>query len=682
MRVSNLLRRDSGWVRLFFHAQHSENTALLVLAVGVGLTTAIGVWLFRQGIDFFHRIFVEQLADAVLGQFLGGAAIIVALALAGVIVGWLMNRFIGDERHHGVAGIMEAEALAGGRLRYTRMPFKALASALSLGAGASVGPEDPSVQIGANLGSFFGQKLHLSSERVRVLVAAGGGAAIAAAFRAPIAGVFFAVEVILNGELATRSFGVVVLACVVSSVFTQAVETSGAEFGALNYTLGSLVEMPLFALLGLVAAPVCVLFIRAVYWQHDLWHHYAGRLPRPARTALAGVLVAIVGIFLPQILGTGRETMSAVLSGEAQYAVWLLLIIAGAKLLMTTISMAGGFVGGIFAPALVVGTMLGAAFGEIVNGVFSGGAISDSQAYAIAGMAALMAGVVRAPITAIMLVFELTNDYRLILPIMLASVTCVFVAELFERDGVYAFGLARKGIRLKQERDIDLMQALTVRDAMITPAPVIRCDQSLVELRDGLRSFHAHGLIVVDQANKVVGIATLSDLQKAYESGISQGSVDDICAREVITTEPDEPLWTAVRNMGQRGIERLPVVDPVTGEPVGVLTRDGIMSAYNKAISRKIEEQHAEEQVRLHTLTGAHVVDYLIRPGADVIGKKLKDVTWPPESSVAAIRRGERLIVPHGSTELCLWDTLTVVTDPRSERDLAALTGQPRRDRA
>jgi CIC family chloride channel protein len=288
-----------------------------------------------------------------------------------------------------------------------------------------------------------------------------------------------------------------------------------------------------------------------------------------------------------------------------------------------------------------------------------------------------MAGVVRAPITAIMLVFELTNDYRLILPIMLASVTCVFVAELFEPDGVYALGLARKGIRLKQERDIDLMQALTVRDAMVTPAPVIRSDQSLEELRNGLRTFHAHGLIVVDQQNKVVGIATLSDLQKAYEAGIVEGKVGDMCAQDVITTEPDEPLWTAVRNMGQRGIERLPVVDPVTSEPVGVLTRDGIMSAYNKAISRKIEEQHTEEQVRLHTMTGAHVVDYLIRPGAEVIGKKLKDVDWPPESSVAAVRRGERLIVPHGTTELRLWDTLTVVTDPRSERDLAKLTGQP-----
>jgi CIC family chloride channel protein len=290
-------------------------------------------------------------------------------------------------------------------------------------------------------------------------------------------------------------------------------------------------------------------------------------------------------------------------------------------------------------------------------------------------MAAVMAGVVRAPITAIMLVFELTNDYRLILPIMLGSVACIFVAEQFERDGVYALGLARKGIRLKQARDIDLMQALTVRDAMIAPAPVIRSDQPLADLRDGLRNQRAHGLVVVDETNKVIGIATLSDLRRGYDEGSS--TVEQVAVKDVITAEPDQPLWTAVRNMGQRGIERLPVVDPVTGEAVGVLTRNSIMRAYNQAITRKIEEQHTEEQVRLHALTGAHIVNYLIRPGSELIAQQIKDVRWPPESSVAAIRRGERLIVPHGTTVLRLWDTLTVVTDPDSEAELAKLTGQP-----
>ncbi len=633
MSIGHLVKRDAAWIGLFFRAHRSENTALLVLAVGVGIASGIGVWLYRKGIDLFQAIFVDQLADLTFAPFLGAAALILTLALAGLIVGWMMHRFIGEERHHGVAGIMESVALGGGRLRYTRMPIKALASALSLGAGASVGPEDPSVQIGANVGSFFGQKLHLSDDRVRVLVAAGGGAAIAAVFRAPIAGVFFALEVILNGEFSTSSFGVVVLACVVSSVITELIDVGGPEFGALNYTLGTIWEMPIYVLLGLLLGPLCVLFIRAIYWQHDLWHRYAARIPRPLRTALAGALVAVVGIFLPQILSTGRESMIYVLSSpNVQYGIVLLLALGLMKILMTSVSLAGGFVGGIFAPALFVGSMLGSAFGKLIDALVPVGGVSDPRAYGIAGMAAVMAGVVRAPITAIILVFEVTNDYRLILPIMLSAVVCVFVADLFEPNGVYAYGLAQKGIHLKQGRDIDLMQSLTVHDAMVAPPPTIGSDQTLVDLRDELRNRRAHGLIVVDHENQVVGIATLSDLQRGYESGVTTGKVEDVMVRDVITTEPDAPLWTAIRNMGQRRIERLPVIDPMSKHPVGVVTRDSIMRAYNDAITRKIEEQHTEEQVRLHALTGAHVVDYLIRPGAPIIGKKLKDVTWPPKA--------------------------------------------------
>lgn len=658
----------------------SENSLLFGLAIAVGIASAAGVWLFRKGIDLFQLIFQEWLASDILHPILGVVAIVVSLMLVGAIVGWIMQRFIGVERHHGVAGIMESVAFSGGVLRYARMPFKALASALSLGGGASVGPEDPSVQIGANLGSLFGQRLHLSQERVRLLVAAGGGSAIAAVFRAPIAGVFFAMEVILNNEFQTNSFGVVVLASVVSSVFTQAIEPGGAEFGEIRYALGSLVEIPLYALLGLIIAPVAALFIRTVYWQHDVWHHYTEHLSRPLRTAIAGALVGIVAIFLPQIMGTGRETMTAVLSSNpaAEYTIIFLIVLGAAKLIMTAVSIGGGFVGGLFAPSLFVGTMLGGAFGRVIEGLFPGGGLSDPQAYAIAGMAAAMSGVIRAPITAIMLVFELTNDYRLILPIMMASVVCLVVVDRLAPLGVYAFGLARAGVRIKQGRDIDVLSDLTVMEAMTTPAPCIHQSRSLVDMRDALREQQVHGLCVLDDKGELVGIATLSDLQSAYESGKHEGVVADICVRDVATTYLDEALWTAVRRMGQRDVGRLPVLESATSRrPVGILRRSDVMRAYNRAITKRIEAQHSEEQLRLHTLTGAHVVDYLIRPGAPLVGKKVKEVNWPSESSVAAIRRGEKLIVPHGSTEIKLWDTLTVVTDPHEENTLERLTGQP-----
>lgn len=653
--------------------QPTEGTALLILAVALGLASGVCIWLFRRGVELTSHLLTDTLAHEVLGPVFGAGGIIVVTALGGLVVGWMMERFIGEERHKGMPGIIAAVALAGGRLRFWRMPIKTLASVLSLGAGASLGAEAPSVQIGANLGSMFGQKLRLSEDRVRLLVAAGSASAIAAAFRAPIAGVFFALEIILSGDFTVGSFGVVVLSAVVASVFTQAIGVGGPEFGALNYSLGGPLEVPFYVLLGILLAPASVLFIRMVFWQERLWHRIS--LSRPLKAAFAGVLMGIIGIFLPQLLGTGRETMIEVLNGE-RMEIMLLVALGLVKILAAALCLGGGFVGGMFAPTLFVGTMLGGAFGMFAERFAPATAVGDPAAYAIAGMAAMLAGVVRSPITAIVLVFELTNDYHLILPIMLTTVICVFLTERFEPLGIELRELAEKGIHLQQGRDVDVMQSVLVREAMVTPAPTIHETASLVELRDKLRQNRIRAAAVVDDAGELTGIVTLSDLQKAYESGNGdQLRVGDIASRSVVTTAPDEPVWTAVRQMGARDIGRLPVLKPGTRIPIGMLSRHDIMRAYNTAIARKAEIQHAAEQMRLHTLTGAHVVEYYVAENAPVVNKKICEIEWPAESVVASIRRGGRLIVPRGDIPIRVGDTLTIVAAPEVEDDLEVLTG-------
>jgi CIC family chloride channel protein len=460
-KTQRLVRRAAQGLQL------SENGILLALAVLVGLSTGAGVWVFRVAIEFFQELIREEFVHEVLP--FGDWGIVLALALVGLTVGLLMQTFVGHQRHHGVAGVIESVALAGGRMRYKKVPFKSVAAALSLGGGASVGPEDPSVQIGANIGSFFGQFLHLTEERIRLLVAAGAASAIAAAFNAPIAGVFFALEVVL-GNFATGSVGVVVLSAVMASVFTHAVEHGGPELGIRAYQLGGPAQVPFYILLGIVVAPFAIAFIRMVYWQHDLWHHWS--IPVPIKTALAGVMVGVVGVFLPDILGTGREPMNEVLnSGGGDFTIWLLAALVVAKIIMTSVSMAGGFQGGIFAPSLFAGAMLGGAFGRVAEEVFPQLNIGDPAAYAIAGMAAMMAGVVRAPITAILLIFELTNNYELILPIMLATVVTVFLTDRFESDGIYSKALRRVGLHIQHGRDVDVMQSVLVREVMQTPPP-------------------------------------------------------------------------------------------------------------------------------------------------------------------------------------------------------------------
>ncbi len=647
----------------------SKLNGLLLLSLVLGVGAAGAIWVYREAIEWFGVLFREQLAHQVFGPVIGPLGGVLALVLAGALVGWLMGRFVGPEKVHGVAGVIEGVNLAGGRLPYRKLPVKALSSSISLGAGASTGPEDPSVQIGANMGSALSALFRLGEDHAKLLVAAGVAAAVASAFKAPIAGVFFALEVVLNGVFEARSFSVIVLASVVASGVTEVLHP-GPEMGPFAYTLGSPLEIVMFAPLGALLALVSVLFIRWMGWTH----HAAARLrwPMPAKTAAAGALVGLVGVALPAVLGIGRDEMNAVLGGRSGFGVELLMILGFAKLIMTGVSVAGGFVGGVFAPALFIGTMLGAAYGHVVDNLLPAALVGDPQEYAVAGMAAVMAGVVRAPITAVLIVFELTNDYRLILPIMLATGVCVLVCEVFEPHGLYIKSLLSKGVRLVSGREVDLMQGVSVGEAMMTPAPTMPADAPLSAVRDQLRALRTHSLCVVDEDGKLLGVLTLGDLQRAYEAGTA-ATAGDICTRHVICADPAEPLWAAIRRMSAHDVGRLPVVDPLSGALVGLIGRHGVVRAYNIAYARKQQDQHTAETVRLNALTGGHVFEVYLADSAPVVGKRIREVAWPTDAVVAAIWREGKLVMPHGSTDLRAGDTLTLVCSTQAESDLRVL---------
>jgi len=664
--------------KFFRNIQISQNTAMFIIAAFIGVFTALALWLFRLGIEACHHIFQEWFGHEVLGGF-GAVGGVITLTLAGLIVGWIVHTFVGHEKYHGVSLIIESVALTGGKLRWWKMPFKALASVISLGAGASVGPEDPSVQIGANIGSFLGGRFRLDEDTLRLLVAAGAASAVSAAFNAPIAGVFFALEVILVGELLSSSVGVVIISAVISSAITRGLGIDEAALGPFNFSLQSPLEVPYYLPLGILLAPCAVIFMHSVYWMRGIWHRMI-RLPMPAKTALAGALVGIIGIVLPEILGGGREIMNDVLHGDLTMPFLLLIAIAGMKIIATSISLAGGFVGGVFAPSLFIGTMIGMAYGNFLSFLMNGQA-GDPRNYAIAGMAGMMAGVVCSPITAIMMVFELTNDYQFILPIMLVTVVCIFIAEKFAPHGIYQLALVQNGINLRPGRDVDLMQGLMVREAMTQPAPTISHKANLTELRDTFRTQHRNALCVLDEAGDLCGIVTLSDLQNAFQSPETAVTlrVGDICTRTVMTAHADDVLWKAIKWMGARNIGRLPVLDE-NEKLVGMLNRDDIVSAYNTAIERKVKDQQLTEQIRLNTLTGAHVYELHIGGHCKLAGMLIKDVQWPPEAVVASVMRNGRLVVPNGSTLLRVGDTLSIVADPHIEKSLRALFAQLRDD--
>ncbi|GJQ46159.1 MAG: transport integral membrane protein [Candidatus Jettenia caeni] len=504
--------------------------------------------------------------------------------IGGLAVGLISHFLIGKERYLGIAGIMESVALGGGRLPYRKIPTKTVAAALSIGSGASVGPADPSVQIGAYLGSMFGQLLRLSDERIRALVASGVAGGIAAAFNAPIAGIFFALEIII-GELNVNAFGIVTLAAVISSVFTQAISGPQPAFHIPPYAFNSVWELPLYFGLGVLSGLGAAFYIRLHHFTRGIFDTW--NAPRWLKPAVAGLAVGLVGMHLPQVFGTGYATIENILHGKPM-EVTLLLSLALARLVLTPVCISSGFHGGVFAPALFSGAALGGAYGLVAKQVFPSLNISP-PAFAMVGMAAVLAGTIHAPITSFILLFEMTHDYRIILPLIAAVNVSLFLSWHLQHDSVYTLGLTRKGIRLQRGRDIDVLETIMVSEVMETEIVTLRESDSLIVATDLLIRKRQHGLPVLNNAGELTGIITVQDIDRAQDddSGIVR-TVGEVCARELLLAYPDETIGAALRRIGVRNVGQLPVVARNSLHSlVGLLRNTDIARAYDLAVTRR-----------------------------------------------------------------------------------------------
>lgn len=656
-------------MRIIDRFKISEPARLGLIAILVGLGSGVGVWLFKSLIDLVHElVYVKAL---VLFSSIGSWGVLWAPISGGLIVGLILHFFIGEERHHGVAGIIEAVALAGGRLRYRRMPLKAIAAAISIGSGASVGPEDPSVQIGANLGSFVGQRLHLSDERTRSFVAAGAAGAIAAAFNAPIAGVFFAIEIIM-GDFSSSSAGVIVISAVVSSTFTQAISGAQPAFRVPAYAFNSAWELPLYLVLGLLAGTIAASYVRLLYYFHDFFERWVSQ--RWLRPIVAGVVTGVVGVFIPQIFGVGYETIEKILYG-VDLGVLFLLILMLAKLMVTSICIAGGFPGGVFAPALFIGAALGAGYGELVSKALPMLNL-DPPAFAMVGMASVLAGSIHAPFTAILLLFEMTHDYRIILPLMFAVMVGMLISQRFDRDSVYQRSLSRKGIRLERGRDVEVLEGIRVYEVMQREVLTLQEDEPLEMAIWVFNQTRHHGLPVVNRLGELTGILTLQDVDRIEPEPRKKARIGDVCSRNIITVFGDETIANALRYMGAFDIGRLAVVE--RGNPkhlVGWLRRSDVIRAYDQALTRRAAMRHRAQQARLGILqgddTGIH--EWVIEPGAPCVGKRVREIQWPEECIVASLRRGRQLIVPHGETVLQVGDIIVTVSGNNANREISKI---------
>jgi chloride channel protein, CIC family len=669
------------------YLQPSEDTVLLITAIVVGLGTGFGAVFFRyliDAVDWLGYNWMPRISDS-----LGNAYIIFVPALGGLLVGLLVYNFAPEAKGHGVPEVMEAVALRGGRIRPIVAVVKSLASALTIGSGGAAGREGPIVQIGSALGSTIGQMLHLSEDRVRNLVACGAAGGIAATFNAPIAGVFFALEIIL-GAFSVQYFSTVVISAVVASVIGRvAFGDVPAFLLPSEYGVNSLWEYAFYPFLGLAAAFFGAFYTHLLYWTEDIFDNLK-RLPPWIKPAIGGGLLGLLALSYPPITGVEWDAMPHIFNVgygwiEAALANDLLLrtalILMVLKLLAVSLTLGSGGSGGVFAPSLFMGAMLGLAFAQIMHDIFPN-IITTPGAYALLGMAAVFAATAHAPITAIIILSELTNDHRIILPLMLTVIVATLVSRaLLKNDSIYTLKLSRRGVYLERGHDIDLMQGVLVGEAMIMPPPTIEKTATLIEMKARLRELNIRSLCIVDEAGDLLGISTLGDLQQHYEYhlqhkeivDITTLTVGDICRPNPITVYDDDVLWTAIRTMGTRDIGQLPVLKSGTRRLIGMVTRHNVMNAYNVAITRKMRNQHRAEQMRLNILTGAHVIEITIEKNMTVVGKKIQDLSLPEECLIAVISRKRKLIVPHDYTELLPGDSLTIVAEVEAEAELRAL---------
>ncbi len=658
-------RVRSDAARLYAQFWSSEMAVLTTMSAIVGLAAGIGAIIFRWLIGSFKSLAFDGGGEAL--SFLGSYYVILIPALGGLVVGPLVYHFAREAKGHGVPEVMEAVALRGGRIRPIVAVIKALASSVCIGTGGSVGREGPIVQIGSALGSTLGQVFRLSDERIRTLVACGAAAGVAATFNAPIAGVLFSLEVILR-EFSARSFSMVVIASVIASEIGRTFLGNIPAFQTPPYSLVSPWELLLYTLLGLISALVASAFIFSLYKLEDFFEAWS--FPDYLKPAVGGLGVGILGLFAPQVFGVGYETIEMALQGELITTVMLGLLVA--KILATSLTLGSGGSGGVFAPSLFMGAVLGGGFGNLVH-KWLPTITALPGAYALVGMAAVFAGAARAPITAVLILFEMTQDYRIILPLMLTTVVSTLISGRIRKDSIYISKLVRRGVNISPRRQENLMRSIRVGEAMtpLSQIVTVKPDTSFEALTKLFQTTHSHGFAVVDDRDEILGIVSLSDLERGLKRGGATGTVKDICTDRLITAFPEEPLETVIQRIGLNDVSRVPVVDPgYPGRLLGMIHRADVIRAYTLAMMDNQARQDQIDRLRLEQATGAHLIEIDLKENDAAVERKLEELRIPPDCLIVSIRRGDRVVVPRGETEFLAGDHVVALAGPGKEEML------------
>jgi len=566
-----------------------KHVYLSLVAILIGILAGYGALIFRYVIKMAQYGFYQNTNDVLTFHSSMPFWLKILLpAAGGLIVGPLIYFGAREAKGHGVPEVMEAVALKGGRIRARVALVKIIASGISIGSGGSVGREGPIVQIGSSIGSTLAQILRAPTFRQRTFVGCGAAAGIAATFNAPIAGALFAAEVIL-GDFGIATFSPVVLSSVTATAISRHYFGDFPAFIIPSYTVVSLWEFLFYPLLGIVAGVIAVLFTVTLYKLEDGFE--ALKFPEYLKPAVGGLLLGVMLIKLPHVFGVGYGAIN--MSLKNQLPALILLALVFAKILATSVTIGSGGSGGIFAPSLFIGAMTGGFFGWGVHTLFPQ-ITANPGAYALVAMGAVVAGTTHAPITAILIIFEMTATYKIILPLMFACIISTLVASSIKSGSIYTIKLARRGVELSQGWEQSILQTIKVRDIMRDHVITVQEGTLLGEVIEILKTRDVSYLHVVNDSDELTGVISFRDIRSALQEETLKNLViaRDVASVDIVTIHPTDSLLLAFQEMGSRGISQLPVVREDDGNKlVGTVSQRDVMAAYDKAIlKREIEE--------------------------------------------------------------------------------------------
>jgi len=563
---------------------------LLILAGFIGVFAGAAATVFRWMIAGCEGLFSQDTL-LVLGVSATVAPFLLPLMpmTGGAIIGLLNKYFPEALRENGIHNVIEAVALRNGKVKKRSLIVCAVTSSITIGSGGSAGRVGPTIQIGASIGSALGQWFSLSTKQIRVLVGCGAAAGIAATFNAPLAGVLFALEVILD-EFAIHTFSPIVIASVMGTVAARALEGNELIFNTPVFQWVHPVEIGFYLVLGLLCGLIGRLMVRSFFWSQDFFEKKVN-ISEWMKPALGGLIVGMIAFFLPEVKGNGFPVMEQVLNGQMIWGLTLALIVF--KLLATVTTLGSGGIGGFFAPSLFVGAMTGATFGMGIHTLFPTWT-APSETYAFIAMGALISAILQAPLTAILVLFEMTSDYTLILPIMGCCIVSTYTYRHFNKNSLYIQTLLNQGLDIRQGRAVSILSSIYVRDVMdknVVTLPETLPLEKIVQKVSMTRNFYYP---VVDAEERMTGILSFSDIREALLKNelAAETTAGELATDKMVLLTPNYNLNEVMHKFEGLGIDQLPVVQVGDSQKViGLVNRAEVMAVYNREIMIQQMEQ-------------------------------------------------------------------------------------------